>query len=193
MTKISKLICCVFPMLAAMACSSSQPPIGAKIGNAGSVSDFYGIQSVSVQSTGGGWTSFGFGAVNGYPGASADIGRTGVPKRINGVWRKGWDLNEQLIYYRIDEPIDSSLAEKKMKAMHDYYKEFSTAWPVMQVVVDEDNIMLLYTFSCYSKIDNCAPKDNADPNGWVVKSPENLTDVVVLFEGIGETSLTPFE
>ncbi len=77
--------------------------------------------------------------------------------------------------------------------MNDYYQEFSTEWPVMQVVVDEDKIMLLYTLSCYSKIDNCTANNDTDPNGWVVKSPENLTDVVVLFEGTGETSFTPFE
>lgn len=180
--------------LTTTACADQSKQLYARIGNAGSISGNYGIRDVVVYTKGGGWVNFGFGGVNGYPGKSADIGRAGIPTQISGSWRKGRsEKGEQLIYYRIDEPIDATLAEKKIRAMNDYYQEFSTAWPVMQVVVDENKIMLLYTLSCYSVIDNCTPKDKSDPNGWVVKSPENLTDVVVLFEGIGETSLTPFE
>jgi hypothetical protein len=40
--------------------------------------------------------------------------------------------------------------------------------------------------------DDCTPKQGADPNGWVVRSPKNQTDVVVLFDGQGESSPIPF-
>jgi hypothetical protein len=52
--------------------------------------------------------------VNGYPGASADIGRMGVPKHIEGYWSKqNPNARGYVAFYRISANIDSELAEKK--------------------------------------------------------------------------------
>ncbi len=103
--------------LTTTACADQSKALYARIGNAGSISGNYGVRDVVVHTKGGGWVNFGFGGVNGYPGASSDIGKAGIPIRIGGSWRKGRsEKGEQLIYYRIDEPIDAALAEKKMRA-----------------------------------------------------------------------------
>ncbi|MFA0547695.1 hypothetical protein, partial [Vibrio splendidus] len=60
-------------VVALSGCQEEQPLIKASIGNAGSLSDFYIMSDVSIQTTGGGWTGFSYGAVNGYLGASADF------------------------------------------------------------------------------------------------------------------------
>ncbi len=175
-------------------CKQEPPLIQATIGNAGSLSDFYGIQDVSIKTTGGGWTGFGYGAVNGYPGKSADIGKMGVPAHIKGTWRKGWNYDDELVYYRIDAPIDSELAEKKMRTLQDYYEYYEPTHGSMQVVVDEERIQVLYTFACVERTRDCTPKENSDPQGWVERSPQKgVTEVVVLFDGKGESSLVPFD
>ncbi|WP_047043694.1 hypothetical protein [Vibrio mexicanus] len=175
-------------------CEQEPPLIQATIGNAGSISGFYGIRDVAIQTTGGGWTGFGYGAVNGYPGASADIGKMGVPTHIRGTWRKGWNYDDELVYYRIDAPIDSDLAEKKMRTLQDYYEYYEPTHGSMQVVVDEERIQVMYTFACVARTRDCTPRENSDPKGWVERSPQKgVTEVVVLFDGKGESSPVPFD
>jgi hypothetical protein len=82
----------------------------ANIGNGGSLDGPYYLVSISIGDVLGGG-GFGYGAVDGYPGKSADIGRMGIPKHIEGFWVKGWYKEEA--YYRISADIDSELAEKK--------------------------------------------------------------------------------
>ncbi|OCH49678.1 hypothetical protein [Vibrio sp. ZF57] len=175
-------------------CQEEQPLIKATIGNAGSISGNYGIRDVAIQTTGGGWTGFGYGGVNGYPGASADIGKMGVPKYIKGTWRKGRsDKGETLTYYRIDAPIDAELAEKKIRTLQNYYKDYQPTLASMQVIVDEERIQVMFTVGCYSYRMDCSPSEDADPNGWVVMNPSSTTEVVVLFDDKGESSPVPFE
>ncbi len=181
-------------VVALSGCQEEQPLIKATIGNAGSISGNYGIRDVAIQTTGGGWTGFGYGGVNGYPGASAGIGKMGVPKYIKGTWRKGRsDKGETLTYYRIDAPIDSELAEKKMRTLQNYYKDYQPTRASMQVIVDEERIQVMFTVGCYSYRMDCSPSEDADPNGWVVMNPSSTTEVVVLFNGKGESSPVPFE
>ncbi|MFA0717589.1 hypothetical protein AB4622_16445 [Vibrio splendidus] len=182
-------------VVALSGCQEEQPLIKATIGNAGSISGNYGIRDVAIQTTGGGWTGFGYGGVNGYPGASADIGKMGVPKYIKGTWRKGRsDKGETLTYYRIDAPIDAELAEKKMRTLQNYYAYYQPTYGSMQVVVDEDRIQVMYTFACVSRTRDCTSREGSDPNGWIERSPQNgVTEVVVLFDGKGESSPVPFE
>ncbi|WP_238322282.1 hypothetical protein [Vibrio mexicanus] len=140
--------------------------IQATIGNAGSISGNYEIRDVAIQTTGGGWTGFGYGGVNGYPGASADIGKMGVPTHIKGTWRKGRsDKGETLTYYRIDAPIDSDLAEQKMRTLQNYYQNHERKNGVMQVVVDEERIQVMFTKKCHEPYDDCAPTENSNPQG----------------------------
>ncbi|MFA0045049.1 hypothetical protein AB4562_15235 [Vibrio sp. 10N.222.54.A1] len=180
-------------MVALSGCQEEQPLIKATIGNAGSLSDFYIMSDVSIQTTGGGWTGFSYGAVNGYPGKSADIGKMGVPSHIKGMWSKGWNYDDELVYYRIDAPIDAELAEKKMRTLQNYYENHERKSGVMQVVVDEARIQVMFTKKCHEPYDNCSPALNSDPEGWVVKSPTGHTDVVIIFDGKGESSPVPFE
>ncbi|WP_186294857.1 hypothetical protein, partial [Vibrio algivorus] len=141
----------------------------------------------------------GYGAVAGYPGASASIG-IGVPKHINAAWgllnkRKEGQTGKVGFeaYYRIDADIDSELAKKKIETLQSYYKNFGTSLAAMQVTVDKEKIYVFFTLNCFAKSDDCTPKDNADPNGYVVKAPRGSRQVVVLFEGEGEVSSTPFK
>ncbi|MGR5387684.1 hypothetical protein [Vibrio splendidus] len=180
-------------MVALSGCQEEQPLIKATIGNAGSLSDFYIMSDVSIQTTGGGWTGFSYGAVNGYPGKSADIGKMGVPAHIKGVWSKGWSYDDELVYYRIDAPIDAELAEKKIRTLQNYYKDYQPTRASMQVIVDEERIQVMFTVGCYSYRMDCSPSEDADPNGWVVMNPSSTTEVVVLFDGKGESSPVPFE
>jgi hypothetical protein len=85
----------------------------ASIGNAGSLDGPYSMGSISVADVLGDGGGFGYGAVNGYPGKSADIGRMGVPKHIEGYWAKKYLEGGFQYYYRISADIDSELAEKK--------------------------------------------------------------------------------
>jgi len=162
----------------------------ASIGNAGSLDGPYYLVSISVSDVLGGGGGFGYGAVNGYPGASADIGRMGVPKHIEGFWVKGW--NKEEAYYRISADIDSELAEQKIRTLQNYYQHFKGSIGRMQVVVQEERIQVIYTQGCYAYRMDCTPKEDSDPKNWVVRSPSDTTDVVVLFDGKGEMSLTPF-
>ena len=162
----------------------------AQIGNAGSIGGPYGILGMYIKSVGGGATGFGYGAVDGYPGKSSDIGSMGIPEHIEGYWNKGW--NDYEMFYYISAPIDSELARKKIHTLQHYYTHYQTAWGSMQVVVEKERVRVLYTLACSPSLNDCRHRDNADPNGWVVKSPEQIWDVVVLFDGKGESSKTPF-
>lgn len=169
-------------------------PTVATIGNSGGVdnNDFYGVDAY-VKDTRGGGADLGYGAVNGYPGKSASIG-IGVPKHINAEWAiESQDRTKYDYYYRINADIDSELAKKKIETLQNYYKNFGTSLAAMQVTVNKKKLYVYFTLNCFSKVKDCTPNDNADPNGYVVKSPKNLTDVVVLFEGEGEVSSTPFK
>ncbi|WP_205576926.1 hypothetical protein [Photobacterium salinisoli] len=136
---------------------------------------------------------FGYGAISSYSGKSADIGAIGTPAEITGFWAKYNIEGEKFTaFYNISKQIDSKLAGLKINALREYYKSFKTANTAMQLIVDGPRVRLLYTMNCFSKLDDCTPKENADPNGWVVRSPDNTTEVVVLFDGTGDTSDTPF-
>ena len=191
-TTMIKLLCSVLIVLLLTGCE--KPPFYvANIGNAGSLDGPYYLVSISVSDVLGGGGGFGYGAVNGYPGASADIGRMGVPKHIEGYWAK--EKKETLgfeAYYRIAADIDSELAEQKIRTLRNYYKDFSSINGFMQVVVEQERIRIIYTQGCYKHNTACLKKKGADPHGWVVRSPSDTTEVVVLFDGKGEVSAVPF-
>ncbi|MFT4573567.1 MAG: hypothetical protein ACI85E_000767 [Marinomonas primoryensis] len=107
--KIKRLF--VLTALLFLSACEEKPFYVANIGNAGSLDGPYSMGSISVSDVLGG--GFGYGAVNGYPGASADIGRMGVPKHIEGYWAKKYPEGGFQYYYRISADIDSELAEKK--------------------------------------------------------------------------------
>tara|TARA_R110001599_G_scaffold61252_3_gene170151 strand:- start:945 stop:1526 length:582 start_codon:yes stop_codon:yes gene_type:complete len=162
----------------------------ANIGNGGSLDGPYYLVSISISDVLGGGGGFGYGAVDGYPGASADIGRMGVPKHIEGFWVKGWDKEEA--YYRISADIDSELAEKKVRTLLNYYKSYTEKDGSMQVLVEKERIQVLYTLVCVDLYSDCSPREDADSQNWVKKSPRGVTDLVVLFDGKGEMSSAPF-
>lgn len=183
----------LFTMLIAMAgCTEEKALIIAKVGNAGSVGGGYGINDLYVQTVSGNWVGFNYGAVNGYPGKSADIGGVGIPSHIKGSWRKGWD-GEKKTYFYIDAPIDSKLAEQKVNTLNSYYKKDKREFGVVQIVVNEERVQVLYSKICVQLIDGCQAKQNADPSNWVTRSPSDITDVVVLFDGKGTPSSTPYD
>lgn len=163
----------------------------ANIGNAGSLDGQYGIRDMTVSDVIGGGAGFGYGAVNGYPGASADIGRMGVPKHIKGYWAK-YEEKNKTTYYKISAEIDSELAEKKIRTLQNYYQNFKSNKGRMQVVVEKSRVQVIYTQGCYAYRMDCSKKEGSDPNHWVVRSPSDSTEVVVLFDGKGEMSPTPF-
>uniref|UniRef100_A6W3H1 Lipoprotein n=1 Tax=Marinomonas sp. (strain MWYL1) TaxID=400668 RepID=A6W3H1_MARMS len=165
----------------------------ASIGNAGSLDGPYVIGPISVADVLGGGGGFGYGAVNGYPGKSADIGRMGVPKHIEGYWAKqNPNARGYVAFYRISADIDSELAEKKIRTLRNYYQNFKGKTGSMQVLVERERVRVFYTLYCPSHRADCSGKEGADPNGWVIDSPIKGLDVVVLFDGKGEMSLTPF-
>jgi hypothetical protein len=186
---MNKLIVILITLLMLSGCKE-KPFYVASIGNGGSLGGPYYLVSISVSDVLGGGGGFGYGAVNGYPGASADIGRMGVPKHIEGFWVKGWDKEEA--YYRISADIDSELAEKKIRTLLNYYKNFDEENGSMQVLVERERVRIFYTLYCSPSYDDCTPKDNSDPNHWIEKAPQSVRNVVVLFDGKGEMSLTPF-
>ena len=184
-----KLLFVLTALLFLSACEE-KPFYVANIGNAGSLDGPYYLVSISISDVLGGGGGFGYGAVDGYPGASADIGRMGVPKHIEGFWVKGW--NKEEAYYRISADINSELAEKKIRTLRNYYKSFKGKIGSMQVVVERERVQILYSLYCPSYRMDCSGKENSDPNDWVVDSPIKGLDVVVLFDGKGEMSATPF-
>ncbi|MGO2353616.1 MAG: hypothetical protein ACTH58_02650 [Marinomonas foliarum] len=187
---MNKLLLTLITIFLLTACEE-KPFYVANIGNAGSLDGQYGIRSMSISDVLGGGGGFGYGAVNGYPGASADIGRMGVPKHIEGYWAK-YEENDKITYFRISADIDSELAEKKIRTLQNYYQNFKSNKGRMQVVVEKSRVQVIYTQGCYAYRMDCTQKEGSDPNHWVVRSPSDSTDVVVLFDGKGESSATPF-
>ncbi|MBV7263219.1 hypothetical protein KCG43_14530 [Photobacterium sp. WH24] len=192
--KMLKLLITYIFVATLFGCSFSQATtIVAKIGNAGSTTGYHSIRVMNVKDTTGANAGFGYGAVSSYSGKSADIGAIGTPEKITGFWAKyNIEENKFLAFYNINKQIDSELAGLKINALRKYYKSFKTANTSMQLIVDGPRVRLLYTMNCFSKLDDCTPRKNADPNGWIVRSPDDTTEVVVLFDGIGEASDTPF-
>jgi hypothetical protein len=187
---MNKVLLALITLLLLTACKE-EPFYVANIGNAGSLDGQYGIRSMSISDVLGAGGGFGYGAVNGYPGASADIGRMGVPKHIEGFWAK-YEENDKTTYFRISADIDSKLAEKKIRTLLNYYKHFDRKDGSMQVLVEKERIQVLYTLVCVDLYSDCSPKEGADPQSWIKKSPRDVTDLVVLFDGKGEMSPTPF-
>ncbi|WP_171755333.1 hypothetical protein, partial [Vibrio sp. 99-8-1] len=130
------------------------------------------------------------GSVSGYPGKMSTGGRMSAPAYIEGYWAKGWDYPFESYYY-ISAEIPAN-AEAKIKVMDNYYKNYHRNYGTIEVIVDGPRVRVFYSKSCVDMYDNCNPRRNADPNGWVIRSPDNITDVVVLFDGVGESSATPF-
>ncbi|KKC99050.1 hypothetical protein [Photobacterium halotolerans] len=173
-------------------CSFSRETV-ARVGTAGSTTGYHSIKLMYIEDTQDGGASFAHGAVSSYSGASADIGSIGIPKHIDGYWAKYHaDEDELIAFYRISTLIDSNLAKQKIETLRNYYKNHRTLNTRIRVVVDSERVRVLYSMNCYSYRMDCTPKENADPNGWVVRSPDNTTEVVVLFDGTGEASDTPF-
>lgn len=176
-------------------------PTVATIGNSGGVSnkDFYGVDAY-VKDTRGGGADLGYGAVNGYPGASASIS-IGVPQHIEASWgllnkRKEGQVGKVGFeaYYRINADIDSELAKKKIETLQNYYKNFGTSLAAMQVSVNKEKIYVFFTLNCYGVFrQDCTPNENADPYGYIMRDPDGYGDVVMLFEGEGEVSDKPFK
>jgi hypothetical protein len=189
--KIKRLF--VLTALLFLSACEEKPFYVANIGNGGSLDGPYYLVSISISDVLGGGGGFGYGTVDGYPGASADIGRMGVPKHIEGYWSKQKPkARGDVAFYRISADIDSELAEKKIRTLRNYYKHYQRYMGVMQVEVETENIRVYYTLKCFSRVNDCSSKKNSDPNHWVVRSPTNTTEVVVLFDGKGEMSSTPF-
>ncbi|EKO3658758.1 hypothetical protein [Vibrio metschnikovii] len=156
----------------------------------GSTTGEHGVTNMSITSESGGKANFAMGAISGYPGAHSSGGIIGVPVHIDGYWAKGWEYPFES-YHRISAVIPKD-AEDKMKVMDNYYKNFKSNSGSMQVIVDGPRVRVFYTKNCFDKFSDCTAKKNSDPNNWVIKSPHNVTDVVVLFDGVGESSATPF-
>ncbi|NAW65316.1 hypothetical protein [Photobacterium halotolerans] len=162
----------------------------ARTGTAGSTSGAHIIKMMQVTDIQGGGASFAYGAISGYAGASADIGHIGIPSKIKGYWSKGWDTYEK--FYHLSATIDSNLAKQKIEALRNYYKNHKTFNTTMQLVVDGPRVRLYYTMNCFSYRMDCSPKENADPNGWVIHQSNDATQLVLLFDGTGEASDIPF-
>ncbi|WP_199438672.1 hypothetical protein [Vibrio owensii] len=185
----------------------------ASIGQSGSIGGHYGVSKMLVGDINGGGADFGYGAVSGCC-ASSTIA-IGVPSSISGEWRSGWpegyeknkehwrkqwveswgEFPEKATWYRLDDEVDSELAKKKILTMNRYYKNHSGN-SVMRVLVNEDEVTLLYSLSCTPELnDDCTVREDADPNGWVTTSPHSKhkgATAVILYKGKGESSDKPF-
>ena len=190
---MNKWIVTLIATLLLLAGCEKKPFYVASIGNAGSLDGPYILGPISVTDVLGGGGGFGYGAVNGYPGKSSSIGRMGVPKHIEGYWAKqNPNARGYVAFYRISADIDSELAEQKIRTLQNYYQNFKSTKGRMQVVVQESRIQVIYTQGCYAYRMDCTKKEGSDPKHWVVRSPTDTTEVVVLFDGLGEASATPF-
>ncbi|OOE34671.1 hypothetical protein BZG04_11100 [Salinivibrio kushneri] len=156
----------------------------------GSTSGEHSVKRMVITTKSGGKANFAMGAVSGYPGAHSSGGSMDAPTYIEGYWAKGWEYPFKS-YHRISAPIPDN-AEAKMKTMDNYYQNLDRDYGSMQVIVDGPRVRVFYTKDCSITLDDCTPRVGADPNGWVVKDPKGVRDVVVLFDGKGESSSTPF-
>ncbi|MBC5832293.1 hypothetical protein [Vibrio metschnikovii] len=159
----------------------------------GSTTGRHIVPRMTITTVSEGKVNFAMGSVGGYPGAHSSGGRMDAPAYIEGEWAKGNPTPSSglVSYHRISAAIPKD-AEAKMKVMDNYYKNFKRDYGSMQVIVDGPRVRVFYTKGCSITLNDCTPKKNGDPNGWVVKDPKGTRDVVVLFDGIGESSATPF-
>ena len=194
--RILRIISALGLSLSLLSCSHDSGSI-ARMGNAGSISGPYWVGPITITDTGGVMAGFGYGAVWGYPGASADIGGIGIPAHIEGYWsreeiKKNGKRGAIVEEYHISAPIDSELAAKKVHTMRNYYQNYQRDKGGIIVTVDHERVRVFYSLFCYSSSSDCTPKPNADPNGWIIESPSHIKNVVLLFDGKGESSPTPF-
>lgn len=84
-------------------------------------------------------------------------------------------------------------AHKKIRTLQNYYKNFDRKNGSMQVLVEKESIQVLCILVCVDLYSDCTQKENSDPNNWGQKSPRQITDLVVLCDGQGEMSPTPFK
>lgn len=169
-------------------------PYSVQVGfNNGSTTGRHIVSKITITTISGGKANFAMGSVSSYPGAYSSGGRMDAPAYIEGYWAKGNPTPSSglISYHRISAKIPQE-AEAKMKVMDNYYKNFKRDYGSMQVIVDGPRVRVFYTKDCSISLDDCTPKKNADPNDWVVKDPRGIRDVVVLFDGMGESSSTPF-
>ncbi|MGF1740685.1 hypothetical protein L4C34_06335 [Vibrio profundum] len=159
----------------------------ARTGAAGSLHGPHYIARMLVTDTNGWVTGLGYGAVNGEALALADIA-IGVPKAIQGYWKKESGRGD---YYKINGKVNSKLASEKVKALQQYYKNYHQGG-MLAVTVDGPHVSLYYTLSCSPLYDDCTPRENADPNHYIVHSKKYGTNRVVLFSGVGFASKTAF-
>ncbi|OCH38082.1 hypothetical protein [Aliivibrio fischeri] len=188
----SKLIFLVPLMLFILGCTPE--PYTAKVGYTnGTTSGGHIAERIIITTLSGGKVNFAMGAIGTYPGKMSTGGRMDAPAHIEGDWakEKSGVSSGLASYHRISADIPKE-AEAKMKLMDNYYQNFDRSYGSMQVIVDGPRIRVFYTKSCVDMYHDCTPKKNIDPNDWVIKSPKGVTDVVVLFDGIGESSKTPF-
>ena len=184
----------LFSMLLSLVACANDAPYSANVGYTnGTTSGRHSAERIIITTLSGGKVNFAMGAIGSYPGAMSTGGRMDAPAHIEGDWAKGNpEPNSGYVsYHRISADVSKD-AEAKMKLMDNYYQNYQKSRGHMQVIVDGSRIRIFYTKGCFSKFNDCSPKKNIDPNGWVVKSPTGSTDVVVLFDGIGDSSKTPF-
>ncbi|OOE34681.1 hypothetical protein BZG04_11095 [Salinivibrio kushneri] len=185
------------PLLLSVAVLGCEPePYTAEVGfTNGSYTGRHSVYKMTITTVSGGKANFAMGGVSGYPGAHSSGGRIDAPAYIEGEWEEGWGFADDDIsstpHHRISAPIPDN-AEAKMKTMDNYYQNLDRDYSSMEVIVDGPRVRVFYSKSCVNMYDDCTPKQGADPNGWVVRSPKNQTDVVVLFDDKGESSPTNF-
>ncbi|WP_025739282.1 hypothetical protein [Salinivibrio socompensis] len=184
-------------LLLSLAIFGCEPePYTAEVGfTNGSSTGRHSVYKMTITTVSGGKANFAMGGVSGYPGAHSSGGRIDAPAYIEGEWEEGWGFADDDIsstpHHRISAPIPDN-AEAKMKTMDNYYQNLDRDYGSMQVIVDGPRVRVFYTRDCSITLDDCTPKVDADPNGWVVKDPKGVRDVVVLFDGKGDSSPTPF-
>ncbi|MCG2838330.1 hypothetical protein L6J37_15965 [Photobacterium sp. WH77] len=199
MTKCQTIALLLTQMFLMSGCSPQQTEyenkkaVVARFGNAGSTTGYHNIRLMTIRDINGGGAGFAYGAVSGYPGASADIGGVGIPQHLEGYWVKyNHDENTRDKFFKISTPIDAQLAEQKIKTLQNYYQNFKTIHGIMQVVVDSERVRVFYTLGCHEPYDDCTPKEDVNHSSWVIRAPAGSEDVVLLFDGKGESSDTPF-
>ena len=185
-----RLISALF-LLSLIGCTPE--PYSVKVGFAnGSTGGAHITDTMVITTVSGGKADFAMGAIDGPLGALASGGRMDPPAHIEGYWGKEDDSDDGFeSYHHISMDVPSN-AEAKMKLMDTYYENFDNPYGRMSVVVDGARVRIYYTKSCYAIRMDCTPKEDIDPNGWVVKSASGGTDAVLLFDGVGETSSTPY-
>ena len=192
---MNKSKCGLLLLLVWLVLGCTPEPYSAEVGfNNGSSTGRHAVYKIVITTVSGGGANFAMGAVSGYPGAASTGGRMDAPAHIEGRWDEGWsdkDVTSNTPHHRISADIPKD-AEAKMKLMDNYYQNFDRDYGAMQVIVDGPRVRVFYTKGCVDMYDDCSPKKDIDPNNWVIKSPKEVTDVVVLFDGIGESSDTPF-